>query len=137
MTTIRKLFLDSRFGVGSAGDFTIELPLQVLTKKTEGLVLGAFSIANVFNSVTAGYNDRLHWRVSNNVAENTIHAGDDRFNWGCDTGTSQGWLITTLPPALLAVSIKSRPLLCGPRRATAVRRANHTVKFNRGLALPS
>ena len=64
MTTIRKLFLDSRFGVGGAGDFTIELPLQVQTKKTEGLVLGAFSIANVFNSVQANYNDRLHWRVA-------------------------------------------------------------------------
>ena len=80
MTTIRKLFLDSRFGVGSAGDFTIELPLQVQTKKTEGLVLGAFSIANVFNNAQANYNDRLYWRVSNNVAENTIHAGvNDRF----------------------------------------------------------
>ena len=99
MTTIRKLFLDSRFGVGSAGDFTIELPLQVLTKKTEGLVLGAFSIANVFNSVIAGYNDRLYWRVSNNAVENMIHAGvNDRFYWGYDTGTSQSWVITTLPP---------------------------------------
>ena len=99
MTTIRKLFLDSRFGVGSAGDFTIELPLQVQTKKTEGLVLGAFSIANVFNSVQANYNDRLYWRVSNNAVENTIHAGvNDRFYWGYDTGTSQSWIITTLPP---------------------------------------
>ena len=98
MTTCRKLFLDSRFGVGSAGDFTVDLPLQVITKKTEGLVLGAFSIANVFNSVIANYNDRLYWRVSNTVAENTIATGvNDRFYWGYDTGTSQSWVITTLP----------------------------------------
>ena len=98
MTTCRKLFLGSRFGVGSAGDFTVDLPLQVITKKTEGLVLGAFSIANVFNSVIANYNDRLYWRVSNTVAENTIATGvNDRFYWGYDTGTSQSWVITTLP----------------------------------------
>ena len=90
--------MDSRFGVGSAGDFTVDLPLQVITKKTEGLVLGAFSIANVFNSVIANYNDRLCWRVSNTVAENTIATGvNDRFYWGYDTGTAQSWVITTLP----------------------------------------
>ena len=61
-------------------------------------MLGAFSIANVFNSVIANYNDRLYWTVSNNVADNTIHAGvNDRFYWVYDTGTVHSWVITTLP----------------------------------------
>ena len=97
MASIRKIYIDSRFGIGPPNDFTVELPLQVTTTKEQGLVLGQFSIPNVFGSVIAGYNDRLYWRVDGVNAPNTIQAGvNDRFYWGWDDG-QQNWVITTLP----------------------------------------
>jgi hypothetical protein len=97
MASIRKIYIDSRFGIGPPNDFTVELPLQVTTTKEQGLVLGQFSIPNVFGSVIAGYNDRLYWRVDGVNAPNTIQAGvNDRFYWGWDDG-QQHWVITTLP----------------------------------------
>ena len=97
MASIRKIYIDSRFGIGPPNDFTVELPLQVTTTKEQGLVLGQFSIPNVFGSVIAGYNDRLYWRVDGVNAPNTIQTGvNDRFYWGWDDG-QQNWVITTLP----------------------------------------
>ena len=53
MASIRKLYIDSRFGIGPPNDFTAELPLQVTTTNEQGLVLGRFSIPIVFGSVMA------------------------------------------------------------------------------------
>ena len=75
MASIRKLYIDSRFGIGPPNDFTVELPLQVTTTKEQGLVLGQFSLPNVFGSVLAGTNDRHPWQVD---GEETPHTTQKR-----------------------------------------------------------
>ena len=97
MASIRKTYIDSRFGIGPPNDFTVELPLQITTTKEQGLVLGQFSIPNVFGSVIAGYNDRLYWRVDGMDTPRAIRTGvNDRFYWGWGDGQQYG-VITTLP----------------------------------------
>ena len=60
---MRGLWVDSRRGVGAAGGFTVELPLQVTTTEEQGCLVGQFSMPNVFSSVMRDYNDRLYFRV--------------------------------------------------------------------------
>ena len=87
MASIRKIYIDSKFGIGPPNDFTVELPLQITTTTEQGVVLGQFSIPNVFGSVMAGYNDRLYWRVDGVDAPQTIQTGvNDRFYWGWGDG---------------------------------------------------
>ena len=96
---IRKLWIDSRQGVGATNDFTVELPLQVTTTKEQGCLVGQFSIPNVFSSVMRDYNDRLYFRVDGVNVDNTIQQNvNDRFYWGYRSNGQQTWLITTLPP---------------------------------------
>ena len=64
MASIRKIFLDSRINsTGTPSDFTTQLPQEIATRRTQGLVLGQFSIANVFTTVMSGYNDVLYYRL--------------------------------------------------------------------------
>ena len=96
---IRKLWIDSRQGVGSTNDFTVELPLQVTTTKEQGCLVGQFSIPNVFSSVMRDYCDRLYFRVDGVNVDNTIQQNvNDRFYWGYRSNGQQTWLLTTLPP---------------------------------------
>ena len=96
---IRKLWIDSRQGVGATNDFTVELPLQVTTTKEQGCLIGQFSIPNVFSSVMRDYCDRLYFRVDGVNVDNTIQQNvNDRFYWGYRSNGQQTWLITTLPP---------------------------------------
>ena len=78
MAQIRKIFIDSRINAtGTPNDFTVQLPPEIATRRTQGLVLGQFSIANVFTTVMSGYNDILYYRLDGNTMQNAIVAGQN------------------------------------------------------------
>jgi hypothetical protein len=61
MATVRRLFLDSRFAEGTPGDFTFQLPRDVVTKRGQVLALGAISFPNHFETIGYGFNDILYF----------------------------------------------------------------------------
>ena len=101
MASIRKIFLDSRINsTGTPSDFTTQLPQEIATRRTQGLVLGQFSIANVFTTVMTGYNDIIYYRLDGNVMQNAILAGqnDKLYYYVWTNGRGGGWSIATLTP---------------------------------------
>ena len=98
MASIRKIFLDSRINsTGTPSDFTTQLPQEIATRRTQGLVLGQFSIANVFTTVMSGYNDILYYRLDGNTMQTSSQARTTSSTTSCGPTTRAG-PGTTSPP---------------------------------------
>ena len=101
---IRKLFIDSRINtVGTPNDFTIQLPQMFPTTNTQALVLGQFSITNVFQSIMRDYNDILFLQIAGAQQAATIAAGvNDKLYYVATTDAFQNpfyeYEIVTLNP---------------------------------------
>ena len=63
MSSVRKLYIDSRHCEGSPSDFTFQLPQAVATDNTLGIVLSQLSMPNALNTVMANFNDMLYFGV--------------------------------------------------------------------------
>ena len=50
-SAVRKLYFDSRHCEGTPSDFTFQLPQDLSTDNTMGVVLSQFSMPNAFNTV--------------------------------------------------------------------------------------
>ena len=117
MNSIRKIFLDSRINAtGTPNDFAVQLPQGIATRRTQGLVLGQFSIANVFTTVMAGYNEILYFRLDGNAMQNAIVAGQNDklyyIMWSNDARGTRYYIATLTQGTYTWRS--SRPSSSGP-----------------------
>ena len=64
MSVVRKIYIDSRTCSGDPADFTATLPEPIRADPSLGIILSQLTFVNNFNTVMAGYSDRLFFGVS-------------------------------------------------------------------------
>ena len=64
MSLVRKIYIDSRTCSGDPADFTATLPEPIRADPSLGIILSQLTFVNNFNTVMAGYSDRLYFGVN-------------------------------------------------------------------------
>ena len=64
MSLVRKTYFDSRTCSGDPADFTATLPEPIRADPSLGIILSQLTFVNNFNTVMAGYSDRLYFGVN-------------------------------------------------------------------------
>ena len=64
MSLVRKIYIDSRTCSGDPADFTATLPEPIRADPSRGIILSQLTFVNNFNTVMAGYSDRLYFGVN-------------------------------------------------------------------------
>ena len=102
MSSVRKLYIDSRHCEGTPSDFTFQLPQAVATDNTMGIVLSQLSMPSAFNTVMANFNDMLYFGLDL-VNMPGIFAGRNDRVFVRATNLSSGSVddrVVELPPGL-------------------------------------